>query len=217
MPLLLRNWYLQHTRRRRQLWNFLEAPFNEVIYVLGGSSIWTCRISNICYCILQAGGVEKSKQKFEIRILTCPNRWATKDIKIRCKSHFYFFWCVGNINSVIIGASHCSQHLYQIPYSSPDFHRNIERNNWKNEIITFYIFTQIRTGVTNLMKCWLLWDVPIITELIFATHQLKKTIMKLSWDFLQRGKRPSLYYLGVGGWSRKWQFSLILCSENVLT
>ena len=117
----------------------------------------------------------------------CPNRWATKDIKIRCKSHFYFFWCVGNINSVIIGGSHCSQHLYQIPYSSPDFHRNIERNNWKNEIITFYIFTQIRTGVTNLMKCWLLWDVLIITALIFVTHQLKKTIMKLSWDFLQRG------------------------------
>ena len=23
--------------------------------------------------------------------------------------------------------------------------------------------------------------------------------------------------IGVGGWSRKWQFSLTLCSENVLT
>ena len=23
--------------------------------------------------------------------------------------------------------------------------------------------------------------------------------------------------VGVGGWSRKWQFSLTLCSENVLT
>ena len=23
--------------------------------------------------------------------------------------------------------------------------------------------------------------------------------------------------LGVGGWSRKWQFSLTLCSENLLT
>ena len=31
------------------------------------------------------------------------------------------------------------------------------------------------------------------------------------------GMGPSLYYGHRGGWSRKWQFPLTLCSENVLT
>ena len=34
--------------------------------VLGSSSIWTCRISNICCCFLQACTLEKSKQIFDI-------------------------------------------------------------------------------------------------------------------------------------------------------
>ena len=48
-------------------------------YVLGSSSIWTCQILNFeCYCLLQAGALEKIKttirySKFE---------WATKDIRL---------------------------------------------------------------------------------------------------------------------------------------
>ena len=47
--------------------------------VLGSSSIWTCRILNICCCFLQAGVVEKFKTN--IRNSTRPNR-ATKDKKL---------------------------------------------------------------------------------------------------------------------------------------
>ena len=53
-------------------------------------------------------------------------------------------------------------------------------------------------------------------------HEEKKTkyfwqithnrLTKKCW-FIIKSKGPSLYYRG---WSRKWQFSLTLCSENVL-
>ena len=48
--------------------------------VLGSSLIWTCRISNICCCFLQASAVEKIKTN--IRNSTHPNRCATKDKRI---------------------------------------------------------------------------------------------------------------------------------------
>ena len=41
-------------------------------YVLGSSSIWTCRNSNICYCFPQAGAVETIKTI--IQNSTRPNR-----------------------------------------------------------------------------------------------------------------------------------------------
>ena len=45
--------------------------------VLGSSSIWKCRMLNICYCFVQKGAVEKVKTN--IRNSTSPNRCAIKD------------------------------------------------------------------------------------------------------------------------------------------
>ena len=42
-------------------------------------------------------------------------------------------------------------------------------------------------------------------------HNAMTFIFKLGAIFILRKD------IGVGGWSRKWQFSLTLCSENVLT
>ena len=50
------------------------------VYVLGSSSIWTFHILNICCCFLLLSTVEKIKTN--IRNLTRPNSWATKDIII---------------------------------------------------------------------------------------------------------------------------------------
>ena len=50
------------------------------VYVLGSSSIWTFHILNICCCFLLLSTVEKIKTN--IRNLTRPNSWATKDVRI---------------------------------------------------------------------------------------------------------------------------------------
>jgi hypothetical protein len=54
---------------------FMKFPIN----VLGSSSTWTCRISNICYCLPQAGAVEKIKKIFKIRHVQINKLPRTKD------------------------------------------------------------------------------------------------------------------------------------------
>ena len=60
--------------------NLVHLPlfFFDKTYDIGSSLIWTCRISNICYCILQASAVEKSKTNIQNSIRL--NRCITKDI-----------------------------------------------------------------------------------------------------------------------------------------
>ena len=47
-------------------------------YVLGSSSIWMCRISNICFDFFNCACLRKTITN--IWNSTSPNRWATKDI-----------------------------------------------------------------------------------------------------------------------------------------
>ena len=65
----------------------------------------------------------------------------------------------------------------------------------------------------------------IILRLIFAGKSLSEALIfastNLQYDdrlFIELGAIFILRKdIGVGGWSRKWQFSLTLCSKNVLT
>ena len=64
-----------------------------------------------------------------------------------------------------------------------------------------------------------------ILRLIFAGKSLSEALIfastNLQYDdrlFIELGAIFILRKdIGVGGWSRKWQFSLTLCSKNVLT
>ena len=68
---------------RRFIFRVRVLGFFVCFNVLDSSPIWTCQISNICYCFLQPGAVEKVNTN--IRNSTCPNQWATKEIKTEKK------------------------------------------------------------------------------------------------------------------------------------
>ena len=69
--------YLPKLEEKRRSASF-DFTISILICILGRSSVWTCRISNICFVYFCCACLYKTTKN--IRNSTCPNQWATKDI-----------------------------------------------------------------------------------------------------------------------------------------